>query len=169
MDTTAAGDTFTGYFLASYIREKSGKEALRRGTLAAALAVERPGAAVSIRERREGPEKWRKQNGRRPEGRESGILRRHKPYISQQLLLGLQAPGRPEPLRKIRFPLPGHKPHTRCPLLWEQWYSQFRRSRKRRWVAPSISKVNTGRSPVSLSRGSERNSPVFRVRVTVAS
>ena len=48
VDTTAAGDTFTGYFLASYIREKSGKEALRRGTLAAALAVERPGAAVSI-------------------------------------------------------------------------------------------------------------------------
>ena len=48
VDTTAAGDTFTGYFLASYIQDQSGKRALMRAATASAMAVERYGAAVSI-------------------------------------------------------------------------------------------------------------------------
>lgn len=48
VDTTAAGDTFTGYFLDSVLRGLSVKQALRRATAASALAVTRPGAAASI-------------------------------------------------------------------------------------------------------------------------
>lgn len=48
IDTTAAGDTFTGYFLASYINDQSGKKALMKAAVASSMAVERKGAAVSI-------------------------------------------------------------------------------------------------------------------------
>lgn len=48
VDTTGAGDTFTGYFLETYYRTLDPKEALRRAAAAAALAVTRPGAAASI-------------------------------------------------------------------------------------------------------------------------
>lgn len=47
-DTTAAGDTFSGYHLAAVLQGKSRQEALRRGALAAALAVSRSGASSSI-------------------------------------------------------------------------------------------------------------------------
>lgn len=48
VDTTAAGDTFTGYFLASILEGKDPADALRRAARAAAIAVTRPGAATSI-------------------------------------------------------------------------------------------------------------------------
>ncbi len=48
VDTTAAGDTFTGYFLDSILRGLSAEAALQRATAASALAVTRPGAAASI-------------------------------------------------------------------------------------------------------------------------
>lgn len=48
LDTTAAGDTFTGYFIASIARGTSVPEALRLASIASALAVSRPGAAPSI-------------------------------------------------------------------------------------------------------------------------
>ncbi len=48
VDTTAAGDTFTGYFLDSVLRGLPVEQALRRATAASALAVTRPGAAASI-------------------------------------------------------------------------------------------------------------------------
>ena len=47
VDTTAAGDTFTGYFFASILQGKSVAKALERASLASALAVTRPGAAPS--------------------------------------------------------------------------------------------------------------------------
>ncbi|HXK77955.1 MAG TPA: ribokinase [Oscillospiraceae bacterium] len=47
-DTTAAGDTFLGYFLSSYTKTSDPKEALRLASRAAAIAVSRPGAAASI-------------------------------------------------------------------------------------------------------------------------
>lgn len=47
VDTTAAGDTFLGYFLA-HIGSHGPKEALRRASLASALAVSVMGAANSI-------------------------------------------------------------------------------------------------------------------------
>lgn len=48
VDTTGAGDTFTGYFIASVANNRSVPESLRLASMAAAIAVSRPGAAVSI-------------------------------------------------------------------------------------------------------------------------
>lgn len=48
VDTTAAGDTFTGFFLAGYAAGLSYQDALRRATAAAAISVSRMGASVSI-------------------------------------------------------------------------------------------------------------------------
>ncbi len=53
VDTTAAGDTFCGYFLAWLAEERPIAEALRAASAAAALAVSRPGAVPSIPTRRE--------------------------------------------------------------------------------------------------------------------
>ena len=48
VDTTAAGDTFTGYFFASYAQGCSVAQALSRASRAAGIAVTRAGAAASI-------------------------------------------------------------------------------------------------------------------------
>lgn len=48
VDTTAAGDTFTGYFVGAVISGLSHKDAMERATRAAAIAVSRPGASSSI-------------------------------------------------------------------------------------------------------------------------
>lgn len=48
VDTTAAGDTFSGYFMAGILRGDSPAEALKLAAKAAAIAVSRKGAAPSI-------------------------------------------------------------------------------------------------------------------------
>ena len=48
VDTTAAGDTFCGYFLAEYVNGKKPAEALLTATRASAIAVGRNGASPSI-------------------------------------------------------------------------------------------------------------------------
>ena len=48
VDTTAAGDTFTGYFLAGLSQGLSMEEALRISAKASSIAVSRPGAVPSI-------------------------------------------------------------------------------------------------------------------------
>lgn len=53
VDTTAAGDCFSGYFLAAQAGGASLAESLRRASAAAAIAVSRPGAAPSIPESKE--------------------------------------------------------------------------------------------------------------------
>ena len=53
VDTTGAGDTFCGYFLAERILGASGDEALRWSSAASAIAVSRAGAAPSIPTRTE--------------------------------------------------------------------------------------------------------------------
>lgn len=53
VDTTAAGDTFTGYFLAGLCQGKDLGVCLKEASAAAALAVSRPGAAPSIPAREE--------------------------------------------------------------------------------------------------------------------
>lgn len=47
-DTTAAGDTFFGYFLAQYIRSDDPEGSLNLANIAASLSVQSTGAAVSI-------------------------------------------------------------------------------------------------------------------------
>jgi ribokinase len=51
VDTTAAGDTFIGYFIAEYTRGNDPESALRFASKAAAICVARPGAADSIPQR----------------------------------------------------------------------------------------------------------------------
>jgi ribokinase len=52
-DTTAAGDTFTGYFLASVANGTEIGKALKIATAAASISVSREGASVSIPEAKE--------------------------------------------------------------------------------------------------------------------
>lgn len=53
VDTTAAGDTFTGYYLAALAAGADEEAALRRASAAAAIAVTRRGAAPSVPDARE--------------------------------------------------------------------------------------------------------------------
>ena len=48
VDTTAAGDTYTGYFVAALMEGKALKECMQLATVAAAICVTREGAAPSI-------------------------------------------------------------------------------------------------------------------------
>ena len=48
VDTTAAGDTFTGYFIGALSQGLSLQECMRRASMASAICVTRSGAAVSI-------------------------------------------------------------------------------------------------------------------------
>lgn len=48
VDTTAAGDTFIGYFMAAWQAKSDIETCLRHATAASALCVQRPGAAPSI-------------------------------------------------------------------------------------------------------------------------
>lgn len=48
VDTTAAGDTFTGYFLKSYLDGKSPQSCLKIASAASAIAVSKAGASTSI-------------------------------------------------------------------------------------------------------------------------
>ena len=49
-DTTAAGDTFTGFFLASYLKDGDVKKALDLAAKASSITVQGKGAAQSIPE-----------------------------------------------------------------------------------------------------------------------
>ena len=48
IDTTAAGDTFTGFFLASLLQNRTPKECLKIATIASSKTVQKKGAAQSI-------------------------------------------------------------------------------------------------------------------------
>ena len=53
VDTTGAGDTYTGYFIAEYLKEQDPVKALNIASMAASIAVSREGAASAIPEREE--------------------------------------------------------------------------------------------------------------------
>jgi len=53
VDTTAAGDTFTGYFISGILAGKEMDTVIKEATVAASIAVSRIGAAPSIPEMRE--------------------------------------------------------------------------------------------------------------------
>ena len=48
VDTTAAGDTYTGFFIGALLQGRPLQECMKRASMAAALGVTRPGAADSI-------------------------------------------------------------------------------------------------------------------------
>ena len=53
VDTTAAGDTYTGYFIAGLVEGCPLAECTRRASMAASISVTRIGAAESIPTREE--------------------------------------------------------------------------------------------------------------------
>ena len=53
VDTTAAGDTFTGYYLAAVMEGKTKAQAMKEAACAAALAVSKKGASSSVPWRRD--------------------------------------------------------------------------------------------------------------------
>lgn len=53
VDTTAAGDTFTGFFISGLLEDLPLKKCMERASRAAAISVTRPGAAGSIPTRQE--------------------------------------------------------------------------------------------------------------------
>ena len=53
MDTTAAGDTYTGFFLSRLYAGDDPAQAMKTAAAASALAVTRPGAADSIPKKEE--------------------------------------------------------------------------------------------------------------------
>ena len=53
VDTTAAGDTYTGYFIAGIMEGMPPEKAMEFASKASAIAVTRPGASPSIPERAE--------------------------------------------------------------------------------------------------------------------
>jgi len=53
IDTTAAGDTFTGYFIAGLSEKMEMKEILKMASMASSIAVSKKGAAPSIPEKKE--------------------------------------------------------------------------------------------------------------------
>ena len=55
VDTTGAGDTFTGYFLSLKMQGRTPKECMHAASLAASIAVSRKGASDSIPSRQELP------------------------------------------------------------------------------------------------------------------
>ena len=48
VDTTAAGDTYTGYFISGLMEDLPLQEGMRRASMASAISVTRPGASGSI-------------------------------------------------------------------------------------------------------------------------
>lgn len=83
VDTTAAGDTYTGYFIASLSMNYSIKEALDRASIAAAISVSRPGAAVSIPMAEEiGPARQKLKSINRLE---SEVRRRLRLYLQENI------------------------------------------------------------------------------------
>lgn len=63
VDTTAAGDTFTGYFVASLLKKEEVEKALEISACAAAITVSKKGAAPSIPYFDEVKEKLKEDNG----------------------------------------------------------------------------------------------------------
>lgn len=61
VDTTAAGDTYTGYFIAGLLQKKTIAESMKQAAYAAALCVMKRGASESIPAAEE-VKKWREEN-----------------------------------------------------------------------------------------------------------
>ena len=58
VDTTAAGDTYTGFFVAGLMEGRPLPDCMRRASLASSIAVPRPGAAGSIPTKEEVEQAW---------------------------------------------------------------------------------------------------------------
>ena len=85
VDTTAAGDTFTGYFLSGLVRGDSPREMLRMASCASAISVSRNGAAPSIPLREEVMERIGVMTEETPMLNSDHIRRRIEDYIDNNI------------------------------------------------------------------------------------
>lgn len=76
VDTTAAGDTFLGYFLAGITSGADAVTALQQATCASALAIQKPGAANSIPDRETLLNFWQEHKHLLPASMETGVKER---------------------------------------------------------------------------------------------
>ena len=85
LDTTAAGDTFTGYFISALAKGAPPKKCLKEACAAAALAVSKKGAAPSIPTYKEMREALRTLKPKKGEGADGQILQKIDAYFDEAL------------------------------------------------------------------------------------
>lgn len=87
VDTTAAGDTFMGYFVASLIAGERSEKIIEKASAASAIAVSRNGAAPSIpyKEEVEGILSGLKKKSARSVSREEEIKARINQYVENEI------------------------------------------------------------------------------------
>lgn len=85
VDTTAAGDTFTGYFAAGLAESESHREILKLASAAAAISVSRKGAAPSIPHKSEVLSALNELTPNKPQGDGELFLERLESYIESNL------------------------------------------------------------------------------------
>lgn len=85
VDTTAAGDTFTGFFVAAISKGETPDKALRVASAAAALAVSRKGAAPSIPCHAEVLEALKSLRVNQSDHKAHGIRRQIEEYVTDNL------------------------------------------------------------------------------------
>lgn len=85
VDTTAAGDTFTGYFVAELLKEESCSRILKIASAAAAIAVSRKGASPSIPERNEVLAAIGSMKEKGTRGKKDIIIKKTEAYIDENI------------------------------------------------------------------------------------
>ena len=85
VDTTAAGDAFTGYFIAGIYQNAPIPEVLKFASCAAAIAVSRHGAAPSIPYRQEVAKRLSFMQAKTPNTKENAIRHELLRYISENI------------------------------------------------------------------------------------
>lgn len=85
VDTTAAGDTFTGYFAAGLLRGSDYREILKIASAASAITVSGKGAAPSIPDRDRVLSSIENMKENKPDGRAESINAQIEAYIEQNI------------------------------------------------------------------------------------
>jgi len=85
VDTTAAGDTFTGFFVAGIAKARKMEETLKLASVAAAIAVSRKGAAPSIPSRKEAVDALESLRSNRTKSGADILLKKIEAYVTGNL------------------------------------------------------------------------------------
>lgn len=85
IDTTAAGDTFTGYFVAGVAKKQDIQEVLKIASAASAMAVSKKGAAPSIPNRDEVLNEISKLKVKKADNKTNDLREKIEEYIEQNL------------------------------------------------------------------------------------
>jgi AraC-like DNA-binding protein len=85
VDTTAAGDTFTGYFVAGLVAGRKTQDSLKTASLASAIAVSREGAAPSIPTQEEVEAGLLTMKQRKENARDTSLSQKIEKYIKDNI------------------------------------------------------------------------------------